>query len=199
MGKGGSKRPFLFVFSPICKIMPSESLVPPGSSTEFENIQLKTLECPLGGWVRVALCRLSRACRRPHGGQGGGCGQAPLARVAGRAARLCQAGSAGIEVWGAAGPPSWLVSTGRRGLQGPGVSPVQGTSLWLPVPANPLGLSWLGLLSCRQVSGTWSAAGEQRVSAVLVSAPTSLPQLGGPLSLGWVLALAGLCQLSRGA
>ncbi|XP_044918465.1 uncharacterized protein LOC109502001 [Felis catus] len=55
-GRERTERPFLyfilfyFTFSPICKITPSESTVPPGSSTKFENIQLKTWEQPSGGW-----------------------------------------------------------------------------------------------------------------------------------------------------
>lgn len=44
-----------FIFSPICKIVPSESTLPLGSSTKFENIQLKTTAQPFQG-LGLAPC-----------------------------------------------------------------------------------------------------------------------------------------------
>lgn len=157
----------------------------------------------LGGWVRAALRRLSTACRSPPGGRGGGRRQAPLARAAGRAARPGQAGSAVIGVWGAAGPPSRLVSAGRRGLRewacrAAGCPLPRGAALRQPVPAVPPGLGWLRLLSRQQVPGEverrWRAEGVRGLGFCSdICSTAGAPQPGrGPRP-------AGLCPaLTRG-
>lgn len=61
---------FHFSFSPICKTVLSESTLPPGSCTKFENIQLKIMKLLSGGWGWLSCPRLSRGAEANQALQG---------------------------------------------------------------------------------------------------------------------------------